>query len=61
MTEQAKFPIGTPVRVRRPSIRSWPQSSVKGVVVGYTESGKIKVETGLGIRVYASRYVQKAY
>ena len=56
-----QLPSGTRVLVRRPSIRGWPQPSVRGTVIGYTETGRVKVETGLGVKVYAAHNVWRRY
>lgn len=52
-----QYPAGTIVIVRRPSVRGWPQDSIKGRVVGYTATGRVKIDTGVGIRVFAAHNI----
>lgn len=55
------YPAGTPVYVYRPKVRGWPQPAVRGVVTGYTADGRVKVDTGTGIKVYAARNLTRRY
>jgi len=62
MTDTNQIPNGTKV-IARPARRQnrWPADAIKGTVVGYTASGRVKVETDIGIRVFAAHNVNRRY